>query len=158
MRPCKQISNNSNIWTSLCSFSTFFYLFFEILFFWDLNKVEKALFCAYALSASYCFLASAIFHWFGSLSELIFFKLAKFDMSGIAVLIGGSMYVPIYYAFKCSPNIALIYNLSIFLLCILCTCLFLVPKFSTEEYRLFRIVIFGVFGASGILFIKIYKG
>jgi adiponectin receptor len=75
----------------------------------DFLPFEQGLFILFTLCAAYTFATSALYHWFCCLNSDTFYDLARFDMSGIALLIGGSMVVPLYYAFRCDQTISTIY-------------------------------------------------
>ena len=51
----------------------------------------------YIVCASICFLLSAVYHWFGCLSELCHHCLLRFDLTGVALLVTGSFLPGVYY-------------------------------------------------------------
>jgi adiponectin receptor len=117
----------------------------------DFLPFEQGLFILFTLCAAYTFATSALYHWFCCLNSDTFYDLARFDMSGIALLIGGSMVVPLYYAFRCDQTISTIYMGTIVTLTGSMILLFLIPSLSTEHYRNLRICIFTAFGIGGFV-------
>jgi adiponectin receptor len=118
---------------------------------WEINIFEKILFLFYTFGASYCFLASTLFHWFGSMNERAYVNLIRMDMSGIALLTGSSYVIPLFYGFYCSQTIATFYVGIVMTLTIVLVIAFLTPEFSTEAYRSFRLIIFSSFALFGII-------
>lgn len=87
-----------NIWTSLLSSFTYIIFTIYIFLYWkNISLGEMLAFFSYTFAAIYCFTASAIFHWFNCMSEEIYLTTARADMSGISLLIGGSMITPLWY-------------------------------------------------------------
>eukprot|EP01080_Neovahlkampfia_damariscottae_P011826 gene11826-5157_t len=140
-----------NIWTAIFSLLPFLYFMYEVAIWEEINIFEKFLFMFYTFSASYCFTASTLFHWFGAINENVYTNLIRMDMSGIALLTGGSYIIPLYYGFYCDKTIATFYVAIVLTLTIVLVIAFLTPDFSTEAYRGFRLTIFSAFALFGVV-------
>jgi len=152
-----------NIWTALLSVALFVYFTIDVIFFWKADNssdqsigyeailghvvtestIEKTMFVVYCLAAIVAFSASLIYHWFNSISEHVHTTLLTIDISSIGLLIGGSYFPPLYYGFYCNQTAGIFYLTSISLLCLSCVAMFIVPRFSKEDYRQFRVYVFG---------------
>ncbi|KAG2373826.1 hypothetical protein C9374_011711 [Naegleria lovaniensis] len=161
-----------NIWTALLSALVFLYLTIDVIFLWDPsspqgqtpdsgyssyfggflteNFIEKTMFVVYAVTAIVAFSASLLYHWFNSISEKVYIMLLRIDISSIGLLIGGSYYPPLYYAFYCHQNFGIFYLISISALCLSCVAMFIIPRFSREDYRQFRVAVFGFTAMYGL--------
>ena len=106
-----------------------------------------------ALSAVVCLGLSAVFHNFRYMSEHICDKLATLDYAGICVLIMGSSYPPIWYAFACSgvANEKYFFVVMISITCTIAFTILNIPKYAGGEYRAFRATLFVVLGLSAVL-------
>ncbi|KAL0482207.1 adiponectin receptor ADIPOR [Acrasis kona] len=141
-----------NIWTALISFATFLYIGIDILFiergmsFW-----EKVAYIVYTCSAIYTFLGSLLYHWFHCIDHSHHECLLRMDISGIGFLIMGSYYPPIYYSFQDVPNIGIMYLTLVTSMCLFCSAMFFIPKFSHDDYRLFRVFVFGCTALFGMI-------
>jgi len=112
---------------------------------------EKGSYVVYTVAAMYTFLGSLLYHWFQCISQSHHECLLRMDISGIGILIMGSYYPPIYYAFRSAPSFGIFYLASISIMCILCSIMLYVPRFSQEEYRYFRVAVLSGTALFGII-------
>jgi len=142
-----------NIWTALVSFIVFLVIALRVIFVWgdEMTFYEKAAYVVYSCTAMYTFLGSLLYHWFNCVSHSHHECLLRMDISGIGFLIMGSYYPPVYYAFQRAPMWGSTYLACITIMCVLCSVMFLIPKFSNEKYTMFRVMIFGSTALFGII-------
>lgn len=57
----------------------------------------------YIFSSLVCLIFSTFYHWFGCISESYHSNLLRLDLTGIALLVGGSFLPATYFAFFCVP-------------------------------------------------------
>ena len=108
-----------------------------------------ALFCAVA---ALCMGVSAAYHLLHVVSERTYSLLARLDYACIAVLTWGSFVALVTYAFACAPPAVWAgYTALATLSNGACVAVSLVERFRTKEYRLFRMTLFIVSGAVGVL-------
>ncbi|TYZ69019.1 hypothetical protein PybrP1_006503 [[Pythium] brassicae (nom. inval.)] len=103
----------------------------------------------FMVSAVICLTCSATFHLMFVHSKPVYFFLSRLDYAGITILIAGSFYPLIYYAFYCQPWARRIYLTAITAMAALTFAVTLVPAFATPKYLVFRTGIFlslGFFG------------
>jgi len=142
-----------NIWTALLSFIVFFVICMRMIFGNDESMTfwEKGSFVVYTVTAMYTFLGSLLYHWFQCVSQNTHECFLRMDISGIGILIMGSYYPPIYYAFQNAPAFGIFYLVSISVMCILCSVMLFFPKFSQEQYRHFRVAVLSATALFGII-------
>jgi adiponectin receptor len=105
----------------------------------------------FIVSAIICLTCSATFHLLFVVNHDLYFLLSRMDYGGIAILIAGSFYPLIYYAFYCHTNLIVLYLAAISLLASGTALIVLIPKFSTAEYLFIRTSIFISLGCFGVL-------
>ena len=101
-------------------------------------------------SATFCLSSSAIFHLYYVVDPSTYYILSRLDYAGINVMIAGSFYPIIYYAFYCQPNLVLFYISAITIMACMTFVLSLVPAFGTDKYRLLRTGAFVALGGFAI--------
>ena len=108
------------------------------------------------LSGFVCMGLSATFHLMWITNRTVQDWLSRFDYAGICILIMGSSYPPIFYAFSCGP---ILLSRNIFLAIISTTStlsliVMVAPSMQENKYRTFRALLFIFLGLSaGIPFI-----
>jgi adiponectin receptor len=101
----------------------------------------------YFLCALLCLGCSTVFHWFHPMSRRVFNILHRADLSGITILIFGSVSACIYYAFYCNPIERDVWICLQFISCFGTFCLAMTDWFNDEcNIRLKG----GTFGACGL--------
>lgn len=134
----KYHNESFNIWTHLLGALLFTGLMFYSLFTWlDAGTfLDKSLFLAFVLSAQILLTCSSCFHLFNCISrnpnEYSWF--ARLDYIGIAILIAGSYYAPIFYLFSCQPLLGLFFNGGITLFALLSIIATFHPLFEKPGY------------------------
>ena len=131
----------------------------------DLIIVDKVLayvpswpLVVHLISGFFCLGFSAMFHLFMIQSKFVKNWMNSLDYGGICILIMGSSYPPIFYAFSCGPVLP---ERNFFLYMITFTSIstflmFMLPVMNTDKYRMFRAVWFSILGLSaGLPFIYI---
>lgn len=132
-----------NIWTSLISFVIFSVQTYRVCFHLEMNDVFHRLsYIVFCCGALYTFGASTVYHWFNCMSFRHHQTLLRIDISGIGMLILGCFYPPIYYSFYCHPYWGTVYIVASTVGCIIASVVFLVPRYTTDTYRFFRICLF----------------
>jgi adiponectin receptor len=102
-------------------------------------------------SAVFLLLSSAMFHLLHVVSEKLFEQLARLDYAAISVLIAGSAFPTLYYAFWCMPSLQKLYVSLCVLSCAITMYVGLSDKFRSSEWRLMRMTAFIATGAYGLL-------
>jgi adiponectin receptor len=69
-----------------------------------IHKVSRWPVFVYIVSAMICLTCSSLFHLFSAQSIALNISLSRLDYAGISILIAGSFYPPVYYAFYCFPG------------------------------------------------------
>ncbi|DBA00308.1 TPA: hypothetical protein N0F65_001503 [Lagenidium giganteum] len=105
----------------------------------------------FMISAVICLTCSATFHLLFVYSKPAYFFLSRMDYAGITIMIAGSFYPLIYYAFYCHPWILRMYLTSISVLAGITFTISLVPAFGTSKYLLLRTGIFLSLGFFGVI-------
>jgi len=122
--------------------------------------VSKWPFFVFLMSAIICLSSSATFHLCGSLSPKTHSFLAKLDYASISILIAGSCYPPVYYAFFYESKWAILYLTNITLLSFIVLLVSLHSKFATPRYRPVKGVLYitlGLLAGLPVLHVFIYK-
>lgn len=91
-------------------------------------------------------LNSTIFHIFNCCSQEVYCWTARLDYSGISLMITGSFYPPMYYAFKCNPNWRIFYLTIISIVGVAGLILGLLPVAAAPRFRVLRAVYGLTFG------------
>lgn len=143
------------MWTHLLGSLMFAVLMICSLFTWleGGNLLDKVVFLIFVLSAQILLFLSSFFHLFHCMSrtESEYSWFARLDYVGIAILISGSCYSPIYYTFSCQPLLVLFYNSGITFLGILAVIATFHPMFARPGYAGIRASVFvamAFFGAT----------
>lgn len=105
----------------------------------------------FMVSAVICLTCSATFHLLFVHSKPAYFILSRLDYAGITILIAGSFYPLIYYAFYCQPWAQRLYLTAITVMAALTFAVTLVPAFGTPKYLMFRTGIFLSLGFFGLV-------
>lgn len=109
-------------------------------------------------SGFFCLGFSAMYHLFQIQSEFVNNWMSRLDYGGICILIMGSSYPPIFYAFSCGPVLP---GRNFFLFLITFTSIttffmFMLPMMNDGKYRMIRAIWFSILGLSaGLPFIYI---
>ena len=159
-----------NIWTHFIGFLFFVILvagvytfgdhitgIFEDVSVYELPWSEQAMLCLFFIGAIACLLGSTLFHVLHNHSQPVSFLFSRIDYSGISLLITGSSVPAYYYGFYCAKVAQFVHISAILVLCVVCTSISLRSKFNTPSYRVFRFVMFSLFGLYGAVpFFHIY--
>jgi adiponectin receptor len=105
----------------------------------------------FMVSAVICLTCSATFHLLFVHSKPAYFILSRLDYAGITILIAGSFYPLIYYAFYCHPWAQRLYLTAITVMAAFTFAVTLVPAFGTPKYLMFRTGIFLSLGFFGLV-------
>lgn len=132
----------------------------------DMIEIDKVLtyvpswpLVVHLFSGFFCLGFSALYHLFWVQSNFVNNWMSRLDYGGICILIMGSSYPPIFYAFSCGP---IIQGRNFFLILITVTSIatffmYMLPMLNKAEYRMFRSIWFIVLGLSaGLPFIYIF--
>jgi adiponectin receptor len=111
---------------------------------------DKVIFSVFLLGLFFQMIFSAIFHTFCCVNPTWYLKTAKLDYAGIAAMIVGSYYAPMYYGFHCHPELGKLYLSLVTLLGSACVFVSLNSVFSTPRFRNFRLCLFIAFGFFGV--------
>lgn len=115
-----------------------------------LTHVSRWPMFVYVLSALVCTLFSTVYHLLSPMGPEIARKLLCLDFAGITVLVAGSFFPFIHYAFFCEPSWALFWLTGIVsLAAVVCISTF-TPWFAKSEYRGVRFVMFGSLAAFAV--------
>ena len=159
-----------NIWTHLIGFLFFLVLvmgvfvfedyitgMFEDVEISDLPWSEQLMLAFFFGGAIICLLCSTLFHILHNHSKDINSLFSRFDYSGIAFLITGSSIPAYYYGFYCTWIAQYTHISVLVILCVVCLTISMWSKFNTPKYRVFRYLVFVLFGLySAIPFTHIY--
>ena len=119
-------------------------------------KVSRWPIFVFIVSAMICLACSTIFHLFNAHSLKLNQHLSTLDYAGISILIAGSFYPPVYYAYFCFPSKIYLDSIWLYLggISIAATITFFVsfvPSFQLPEMRWFRGCLFLILGLFGII-------
>jgi len=107
-----------------------------------LTHVSRWPMFVYVLSAFICTFLSSVYHLFSPMGPEMASRLLRLDFSGITVLVAGSFFPFIHYAFFCEPNWALFYLVGICsLAAVVCVATF-TAWFARAENRPIRFAMF----------------
>eukprot|EP01027_Heterolobosea_sp_BB2_P012443 GEZU01018036.1.p1 GENE.GEZU01018036.1~~GEZU01018036.1.p1 ORF type:complete len:314 (+),score=77.83 GEZU01018036.1:647-1588(+) len=152
---CKSLfkihNETTNIWTHMVGFFLFASLAIYTMFFVDLDVKHKTVFLIFLFSAQKCMLFSTLFHLFGCMSPVAFFKLLQLDYAGICALIGGSMLVVIYEGWYCHRQWKWVYLGFATIIVVVGIIACLMKSFYTPSYVGLRTALFVAMAASGIV-------
>jgi len=151
-----------NIWTHFIGFLFFatvvagVYIFgdyitriFEDVSIYELPWSEQAMLSFFFVGVIVCLLCSTLFHILHNHSQPVSSVFSRIDYSGISLLITGSSVPAYYYGFYCAKIAQFVHISAIVVLCVVCTAISLRAKFNTPPYRVFRFVMFSLFGLYG---------
>lgn len=159
-----------NIWTHFLGFVFFVVLvagvytfgdyitgMFEDVSIYELPWGEQMMLCLFFVGAILCLLCSTLFHVLHNHSRKVSIVFSRLDYSGISFLITGSSIPAYYYGFYCTKVAQCVHISVVTILCVICLTICMWNKFSTPKYRVFRFVLFVVFGMYGAVpFVHIY--
>jgi adiponectin receptor len=98
--PFSLFLESCNVWTHLFGFLLFLFLSFSAHYTWlnhsNADTLDSVLFLIFSISAQTQMLCSTLFHLFCCVSPQVYDLTAKLDYSGIAILIVGSYFAPMY--------------------------------------------------------------
>lgn len=142
-----------NCWSHLLGIIWFGVLLFNALNSWLANGTftDKALVSVYVLSAQILFACSTCFHGFHCKSAHWYTTLARCDYTGIAVLIAGSYYCPVYYLFHCQPYAVAFYWTGITVVGGMAVYVSYTPSFEKPGYEMLRAGVFVAMGFFAVL-------
>ena len=90
-----------NIWSHLigffCVLVAGYHVISEMLTSRDLHIFEVIAFETFIICAALCLLLSAVYHWFGCISEAYHNCLLRVDVTGVGLLVTGSYFPAVYY-------------------------------------------------------------
>ena len=90
-----------NIWSHLigffCVMIAGYHVVSEMISNTDLHIFEIIAFETFIVCAALCLLLSAIYHWFGCISEAYHNCLLRVDVTGVGLLVTGSYFPAVYY-------------------------------------------------------------
>jgi adiponectin receptor len=137
-----------NIWTHLFGWGLALWWMIRSLETWlkDGDATDKMFFTCIMLASQAQMLFSVSHHWFGCMTQTIYYITARLDYSAIAILLPMCTASVIYYILYCSPLYFWIYSLLniVFGFCVLCLCWW--PTFQTPPYQKFRAFMFSSLG------------
>merc|ERR1712130_11990 len=135
-----------NVWTHLLGSLLFSILMITSLTTWlaEGDTLDKTVFLIFVLSAQILLFLSSFFHLFYCMSKCPseYSWFARLDYIGIAVLVSGSYYSPVYYIFSCEPLVMLFYNMGITVLGIMAIAVTFHPLFEKPGYASARAAVF----------------
>jgi len=100
----------------------------------------------YCFTATFCLGVSAVYHWFYIKSKRMFTILGRMDLSGIVVLIFGSVFPIIYYSFYCQKMMIFYYTLFYWIVCTGTFFLSITDWFNDRKQRNLKGIIYGSVG------------
>lgn len=100
----------------------------------------------YLLTATFCLGASACYHWFYIQSAFVYKIMGRMDLSGIVVLIFGSVFPIIFYTFYCQKVLIFCYTIFYGTVCTITFFVSLTDWFNADEQRGVKGIIYGGVG------------
>jgi adiponectin receptor len=147
-------NETGNVWSHLLAAFVFAWAMHYTLSFslqQDTPVYQMLIWSCFFLTAIVCFSGSAIYHLFFPQSISAVYWLGILDFTGIAALVLGSYYPPVYYGFYCFPFWQRIYILSISLLG---TVTIVAPWFTffhSQRYLVVRVCLYAMVAVAGIV-------
>jgi adiponectin receptor len=122
----------------------------------SIQQVHRWPLFVYIVSAMICLMCSSIFHLFSAHSLMMNKMLSRLDYAGISILIAGSFYPMIYYAFYCFPrkiqvDYILVYLVGMSVAATITFVISFIPSFQSPSMRWFRGVLFVCLALLGII-------
>lgn len=159
-----------NIWTHFVGFLFFVVLVSGVYWFGDfitgmfedveISKLpwsEQVMLSLFFSGAIVCMLCSTLFHVLHNHSREVNSLFSRLDYSGIAFLITGSSIPAYYYGFYCTWVAQYMHIAILVILCGVCITISMWSKFNKPKYRIFRFLVFVLFGLYGAVpFVHIY--
>jgi len=146
-------NESGNIWSHLIG--ALLFMFFTVNAFmgsiWEQPFWGRVHFLIFLFSAQYSFGTSTLYHLFMCHSEKTLWRFLRLDYSGIAALIVGSYFSPIFYGYYCFPFWQRLYLLMISVVGISLVVLCLFKFFHTNRYATMRLVLYSLIAAFGII-------
>lgn len=112
----------------------------------------------YLCAVIFCLGSSTIFHWFYPMNKKLYSVLHRCDLSGICILIFGSCFSIIYYAFYCDLTAWITWLALVGVSCCGTFILSMFDWFHKEKYVKVKSIIYascGIFGAAAFINIGI---
>ncbi|KAL5522984.1 hypothetical protein ACEPAF_1251 [Sanghuangporus sanghuang] len=113
--------------------------------------VDSTMFSVFIISAVVCLTSSSFYHMAGCHSERVARRCHALDYSGIVVLIVGSFFPAVYYAFFCEPVLQGTYLSGILLAGLGAAFIVLNPEYSKPTHRGARTKVFIALGLSAVV-------
>lgn len=117
----------------------------------EYEDAGEAYILPFLFGAMACLSLSGSYHLFKCNGRHTHAWLHKLDYVGITLLIVGSFYPFIYYAFYCRPSEQIAYLSAISGMGLIVSIFVLWPRFGTPEYRKFRAGLFSLLGLAGVV-------
>jgi adiponectin receptor len=114
------------------------------------SEADITVFACFFIGAAFCLGMSATYHTISNHSPVVARIGNALDYVGIVGLITGSFIPSVYYGFYCVPFLQRVYWTMICSIGFGCTCICLVPRFRTPEWRALRAAMFVAMGLSAV--------
>ena len=123
----------------------------EVKFSAEIQEVKRWPLLIFILSAIICLGCSSVCHLFGAHSKEVKKFVNSLDYAGIAILICGSFFPPIYYMFFCYDYLICTYLTAISIASLFALFISFSQEFQKPHCRWFRGVVFLILGLLGII-------
>lgn len=124
---------------------------YEDLYDVPVQEVKRWPILVFLLSALACLMCSTLFHLFNAHSHKTKVVMNNLDYAGIAILICGSFFPPIYYLFFCEEELIYLYLIAISVCSGIVFAVTFSSNFQEPHCRWFRGVIFLLLGLLGVI-------
>jgi len=146
-------SETGNIWSHLLGGLLFFGLMLNSFrgFFWEQPLWGRFFFMVFLLAAQYSLGTSTLYHLFMCHSEKTLFKFLKLYYSGIAALIVGSYFGPIFYGYYCFPFWQKLYLGSMSVIGVTLVVLSMFDFFHSNRFSTVRVILYLTVAGFGVI-------
>jgi adiponectin receptor len=146
-------TETGNIWSHLLGVVLFFYLMIESLTgaLWEHPFWGRLCVLIFLATAQYALGTSTLYHLFMCHSEKTLWKFLRLDYSGIAALIVGSYFAPIFYGYYCFPFWQGLYLVSMAITGATLVFLSLFDFFHSNRFSQVRMVLYMTVAGFGVI-------
>jgi len=146
-------TETGNIWSHLLGVALFFYFTVQAITgsLWNQPFWGRVTFLIFLATAQYAMGTSTLYHLFMCHSEKTLWKFLRLDYSGIAALIVGSYFSPIFYSYYCYPFWQQLYLVCMSVVGFSLVILSLFEFFHSNRFHTARVLLYLITAGFGII-------
>jgi adiponectin receptor len=146
-------NETGNVWSHFAAVLVFVWAMYHTLFdvLSDMPLFHQAIWATFFLTAITCFAGSTIYHLFFPQSIAAVYWLGILDFTGIAALVLGSYFPPVFYGFYCFPFWQRLYITGISLLGTVTLVAPWFRFFHSQRYLVVRVCLYAMVAVAGVV-------